>query len=160
VDLAPTIADLAGAKLGLEPDGRSFANVLRRPGRGANRTVILESYLLRSEALNEHLGTRGEADAAVSGSVPYVNYTGLRAGRYKYISYEPGGHELYDLKTDPHELSNKVKSKRYRRVVRVMDAELEARRFCAGVECRKGISDLPRPKPKPKPNQPGKNDRN
>ncbi len=155
VDLAPTIADLAGARLGLEPDGRSFANVLRRPGKGSARSVILESYLLRSKALEEHLGDRSPGGAAVSGAVPYVNYTGLRAGRYKYISYEPGSHELYDLKVDPYELSNKVKSKRYRRVVRAMDAELEARRFCAGIECRKGVRDLP--KPKPKPNRPGKN---
>ena len=155
VDLAPTIADLAGARLGLEPDGRSFANVLRRPGKGSARSVILESYLLRSKALEEHLGDRSLGGADVSGTVPYVNYTGLRAGRYKYISYEPGGHELYDLEVDPYELSNKVKSKRYRRVVRAMDAELEARRFCAGIECRKGVRDLP--KPKPKPNRPGKN---
>ncbi|MBK5232589.1 MAG: sulfatase-like hydrolase/transferase [Thermoleophilia bacterium] len=163
VDLAPTIADLAGAKLGLEPDGRSFANVLRHPGKGAGRSVVLESYLLRSDALNEHLKvTEQDAGAAVSGAVPYVNYTGLRAGRYKYISYEPGGHELYDMRVDPYELSNKVKSKRYRRVVKAMDAELDARQFCAGAQCRKGVRDLPKPKPKPKPkpNKPGKNDRN
>ncbi len=159
VDMAPTIADLAGAKLGLKPDGRSFANVLKRPGKARSRSVILESYLRPSEALNQHLGSRGAAGATVSGAVPYVNYTGLRAGRYKYIAYEPGGHELYDMKADPFELSNKVKSKRYRRVVKVMDRELTARQFCAGIECRKGVRNLPKPKPRPRPRQ-GNNDRN
>ena len=163
VDMAPTIADLAGTELGLEPDGRSFANVLKHPGKGSGRSVVLESYVLPSEPLKEHLRDQSlDSGAAVSGAVPYVNYTGLRAGRYKYISYEPGGHELYDLKLDPYELSNRVKSRRYRRVVKAMNAELEDRQFCAGRQCRKGVRDLPRPKPapKPKPEKPGKNDRN
>ena len=157
VDLAPTIADLAGAKLGLEPDGRSFASVLRRPEKVGHRSMILESYMLPSEELQKHLYETGKAaafrdtsGAAVSGSVPYVNYTALRAGRYKYIKYEPGGRELYDLKVDRYELSNKVKSSRYRRVVRRLDNELERRQFCAGAECRAGVKDLPRPKPKKK----------
>lgn len=160
VDIAPTIADLAGTELGLEPDGRSFASVLERPEKAGSRSMILESYMLPSEELDEHLRETGKAApfrggdrATISGSVPYVNYTALRAGRYKYIQYEPGGRELYDLKVDRYELSNKVKSRRYRRVVRRMDNELERRQFCAGAECRKGVKDLPRPKPKPKKNK-------
>jgi len=165
VDLAPTIADLAGAKLGLEPDGRSFASVLKRPKKVGHRSMILESYMLPSEELQKHLFEQGKADepestggATISGRVPYVNYTALRAGRYKYIKYETGGRELYDLRDDPYELSNKVKSRRYKRVVRRMDNELERRQFCAGAECRKGVKKLPRPKPKPerKPDKPGK----
>lgn len=160
VDLAPTIADLANAKLRLEPDGQSFKKILRRPGKTGSRSVVLESYLLRSDALNKHLGLRSDSGATISGAVPYVNYTGLRAGRYKYIKYEPGGRELYDLKDDPYELSNKVKSRRYRKVVKRMKTELDARRFCAGGECRKGIRNLPRPKPRPRPQKPEKNVRN
>lgn len=157
VDLAPTIVDLAGTELGLDPDGRSFASVLKRPKRVGHRSVILESYMMPSEALQKHLFEQGKAAASeieggatISGAVPYVNYTALRAGRYKYVKYEGGGRELYDLRADPYELSNKVKSGRYRRVVRRMDNELERRQFCAGAECRKGVKSLPRPKPKPK----------
>lgn len=157
VDIAPTIADLAGTKLGLEPDGRSFASVLRRPEKDGHRSMILESYMLPSDDLQKHLFETGKAaafegggGATISGSVPYVNYTALRAGRYKYIKYEPGGRELYDLKVDRYELSNKVKSPRYRKVVQRMDDELTRRQFCAGAECREGVKDLPRPKPKPK----------
>jgi N-acetylglucosamine-6-sulfatase len=166
VDIAPTIVDLAGTRLGLEPDGRSFARVLKRPRKAGSRSVILESYMLPSEDLREHLEQSGRAEAAeaaggasISGSVPYVNYTAIRAGRYKYVKYEPGGRELYDLKADRYELSNKVKSRRYRRVVRRLDNELERRRFCAGAECRKGVRKLPRPKPEPQTNKkkPGRN---
>ncbi|HTU16236.1 MAG TPA: sulfatase [Solirubrobacterales bacterium] len=163
VDLAPTIVDLAGAELGLEPDGRSFASVLKNPKKVGRRSMILESYMLPSPALQKHLFEQGKADAeepaggaTISGKVPYVNYTALRAGRYKYVKYEGGGRELYDLKADPYELSNKVKSGRYARVVRRMDNELERRRFCAGDECRKGVRKLPRPKPKPEREKPGK----
>lgn len=154
VDLAPTIADLAHAKLRLEQDGRSFAPNLRRPEKPGHRSVVLESFMLPSEALNEHLREAGkEADtstAVISGTVPFVNYSALRAGRYKFIRYEGGGRELYDLREDPYELSNKVGSSRYRRVVRRMSNELDRRRFCAGEECRKGVLGLPKPKPAPK----------
>jgi N-acetylglucosamine-6-sulfatase len=161
VDLAPTIADLGKAKLGLVPDGRSFANVLERPAKKRHRSVILESYLLRSDDFNAHIGAQGEdGGATISGKVPYVNYTGIRAGRYKYIKYEPGGRELYDLKTDPYELSNRVKWKRYRRVLKELDSKLTYRQFCAGAKCRKGVRGIPNPKPLPKPDpkpeKPGK----
>ncbi len=157
VDLAPTIADLARTELTLPPDGRSFADVLERPGKTGRRSVILESYMKPSEELMEHLRETGKAKAfrprggaVISGTVPYVNYTALRAGRYKYIKYEGGGRELYDLREDPYELSNVVGSHRYRRVFERMDAELDRRQFCAAAECRKGVKKLPRPEPKPK----------
>jgi len=160
VDLAPTIADLAGAKLRLEPDGRSFLRNLKRPGLTGNRSVMLESYMLPSEPLNRHLRQSGKtADsggATVSGTVPFVNYSALRAGRYKYIKYQGGGRELYDLKEDPFELSNKVANPRYARVVDAIGEELSERRFCAGIECRKAVTGLPDPDPKPARNGKGK----
>ena len=162
VDLAPTIADLANAKLGLEPDGRSFASILSRPKKIGHRSVVLESYMLQSEPLYEHLTATGKqasgepSGAQVSGTVPYVNYTALRAGRYKYVKYETGGRELYDLREDPYELSNKVKSGRYRKVVARMDAELDRRQFCAGAACREGVTGLPNPKPKPRKGKPSR----
>ncbi|MGK2956660.1 MAG: sulfatase family protein [Solirubrobacterales bacterium] len=159
VDLAPTIADLGKADLRLEPDGRSFADVLERPAKRRKRSVILESYILRSEAFKEHIGAQEDDGATVSGKVPYVNYTGIRTGRYKYIKYEPGGRELYDLKTDPFELSNRVKSFRYRRVVRELDSKIEFRQFCAGATCRKGVRGIPPPRPKPKLDKPNKPDK-
>lgn len=160
VDLAPTIVDLAGTKLGIEPDGRSFAPYLKRPSRIGRRSVVLESYMLPSPAFEQHLaeaGRPGDADdggAMISGTVPYVNYAALRAGRYKYVRYEGGGRELYDLKADPFELSNQVRSSRYRKVLAAMDRELDLRRFCAGEECRRAVKGLPKPEPKPKQKKP------
>ena len=151
VDLAPTIADLAGARLLLKPDGRSMKRLFRFPRRVGRRAVILESYRLPSRPLYQHLEGEGidtphDLGPSASAVVPAVNYTAIRAGRYKYIDYEGGGRELYDLKLDPYEVSNRVHWRGYRKVVRKLARQLKWRRFCSGAKCRRGTGRLPLPK--------------
>jgi arylsulfatase A-like enzyme len=93
VDLAPTIADLAGVTPGLTEDGASFAALLGAPSaRGApplDRSVLIEF--------------------AGDGVVPA--WRGVRTARFAYIEDADGTVELYDLTgaagpADPFELHN------------------------------------------------------
>jgi arylsulfatase A-like enzyme len=84
VDLYPTLVDLCGLPQPGALDGKSLRPLLENPDAEWNRPAIT-SY--------------GRNNVAVSGE------------RYRYIRYEDGSEELYDLLTDPHQwrnLANKV----------------------------------------------------
>jgi len=89
VDVAPTIADVAGIPFdGVGTvDGLSIARVLS----GAAATV-------RSSVLLEHIDYPGHYH------VP--SYCGLRTVHWTYVRYSGGAEELYRLTTDPYELRN------------------------------------------------------
>lgn len=151
VDLAPTFAGIAGVKPLTPPDGRSMKPLFRFPLKVGRRAVVLESYRLPSRALYRHLQQEGirtpnDLQASASARVPAVNYSALRAGRYKYIQYEGGGRELYDLKLDPYEVSNRAHWPAYRKVAGILRNQLKWRRFCGGIVCRRGTGPLPSPK--------------
>jgi len=84
VDLAPTLAEIAGAVPDRAADGVSLMPFLADP-RSAWRT----------EGLLE-LWADGDDMA----------FQGLRVDGWKYLRYDNGEHELYDLESDPYELSN------------------------------------------------------
>jgi arylsulfatase A-like enzyme len=85
VDLAPTIADLAGiAAPGAE--GRSLVPILDGSARA-----------WRTDFLLEHM-QKG------AGGVP--TYCGLRTERHVFVRYVTGEEELYDLARDPAQLEN------------------------------------------------------
>ena len=84
IDLAPTIADVAGVDLpGAE--GKSLVPLL---------TATAETW--RQALLIEHL----------RGANPIPTYCAVRTERYLFASYETGERELYDLDADPFELAN------------------------------------------------------
>lgn len=152
VDVAPTVADLAGARLMLRPDGRTFRPQLKHPRRVGRRAVVIESYRLPSRALYAHLESKGietpdDLRAHVSATVPAVNFAAIRAGRYKYVEYEGGGRELYDLRRDPDEMVNRVGWPAYGGAVRKLARQMEWRRFCEGATCRRGTGRIPAPTP-------------
>jgi N-acetylglucosamine-6-sulfatase len=111
-DLAPTILDVAGASSPFALDGRSLIPFAR--GVRQERTVLLEGPPKRR--------TNGLS-----------RFTGLRTHRYKYIEHVRGAKELYDLRTDPHELDNLAPSPVQRRLAR----RLDRLRSCAGASCRR-----------------------
>jgi N-acetylglucosamine-6-sulfatase len=85
IDVAPTIADLAGVDPPLPHDGRSLMPLLdRHTGAWRDRFVV------------EFLGY-------APGIPPY---SGIRTNRYLYVEYENGWRELYDVRADPFELRN------------------------------------------------------
>jgi choline-sulfatase len=102
IDIVPTLTDLAGADAPSD-SGRSFAPLLRG-----------STFEGRSELLEimpkDPKGT-------------YPGWAGLRTPEWRYIRWDSGRTELYDLAEDPWEEKN-LASKRQGRVER-MDARLD-----------------------------------
>jgi arylsulfatase A-like enzyme len=83
VDLAPTLAELAGAPMPIAQDGRSLVRALDDTAREERSEIFLEF---------------------VAGS--FFGYRSLRGHRWKLVDYWNGYIELYDLENDPFELEN------------------------------------------------------
>lgn len=88
LDLLPTLVDLAGGdrvpELADLVDGHSLVPLLRGEQAAGHDTVIAEIL----------------CESAISPCFM------IRQGRYKYVYSAPDPEQLYDLKTDPHELQN------------------------------------------------------
>ena len=84
VDLAPTIADLAGTDLSWSVDGASFAGYLRG-GDPPERPGVLIEYV---------------------GDATMPHWVGVRAPDYVFLRTADGTRELYDLLADPDEVNN------------------------------------------------------
>ncbi|MGH9469012.1 MAG: choline-sulfatase [Terriglobia bacterium] len=84
IDLFPTLAELAGAKVETAVDGRSLLGLLKGEESGGERAVVAE-YL-------------GE------GTIEPVRM--IRRENYKYITVNGYPPQLFDLSADPHETVN------------------------------------------------------
>jgi len=92
VDLAPTIAELAGAPVtGRVPDGRSYAALLTDPA-----TTWAEGLLME-----RHAGD------------PPSRFYAAQTNRYMYSEYGNGDKELYDMIADPWQMENVVNDPAY-----------------------------------------------
>ncbi len=110
VDLAPTITELTGATPGLTMDGRSLVPVAQNPAAGAAREILFESEV------ND-------------GSV------GVRSGSFVFIDNESESPELYDLSTDPFQISNLAALPGFAAKRAELQAKVNAYRTCAGASC-------------------------
>jgi len=136
VDLAPTIAQLAGARLPSRPDGRSFVPFLaapQRPPANWRQMVFLEQY---------HFDERPQDDEDVlepsdqPGGEEHVTHLGLRTATYKFVEYGTGELEYYDLESDPFELQSapgKLSGSELRR----LRERIHALATCRGSDCRR-----------------------
>jgi N-acetylglucosamine-6-sulfatase len=112
VDVVPTLLRLAGAKATRLLDGRSMLPALRRGAEGKRFSLI------QAGVPNEPWWWRG-----------------VRSDRYKYVRYESGFEELYDLRRDPGELRNVAMRPRYATVRAAYAAKLDALKACRGASC-------------------------
>ena len=117
VDLASTIADVAGAAPRRRLDGVSLRRLAQRPSRFGRRDILLQN---------------GPGAEAVN-----PRYTAIRTRRYKYVQYFNGERELYDLRRDRFEQRSVDGTRRYRRVQRRLARKLRRLRHCAGASCRR-----------------------
>lgn len=137
VDIAPTVLSVTGAKLPRGYDGRSFKRFWKKTKMRTRRPIVLESFVGPNDA--------PISDASSSAPAPPRNYSGIRAGRYKYVEYTNGDRELYDLKSDPAELHNRIANPAWLRVSTRLQTVLAARKDCRGAACRAGTGKLPAP---------------
>jgi arylsulfatase A-like enzyme len=107
IDLASTIAELAGIEPGLPQDGRSLVPLLH----GLD-------VPWRHDFLIEWLSPR---------TTPIVPppFTAIRTRRYLYVKYETGERELYDHRTDSYEVENLADSAGTKAIRRRLAERLE-----------------------------------
>lgn len=134
VDLAPTIAELAGVVPPDFVDGRSLVKLL-----GSELPPVDE---WRSAFLLEFYGYNNTEENAASsdGGNGEINplepaYLGLRASNYLYVEYQDGFVELYDLRNDPYELEN-IASRANKPLLATLSKMLHDLAKCSGEQCR------------------------
>lgn len=115
IDLAPTLAALAGADVPDFVDGRSLVPLLRGQGDGSG---------WRQRFLIEHWPSAGQ--------LTQPPMAGFRDDRMAYHRWQTGEVELYNLVADPHQLAADTSSG----ALPALDAVLDRLTACAGVTCR------------------------
>lgn len=134
IDIPVTVMDLAGAQPDYPVDGRSMEPFWRNPARSSNRPVAI--------AIDPR---QGRAAASTSARSPALSYRGYRIGRYKYIRYDEGGEELYDLTRDPDELNNRAGSPAYAEALAYLRDNLDEVIGCGAAACRAELDTPPSP---------------
>ena len=160
IDLAPTWAELAGAKPANFVDGRSLVPLLSAnppPPRQWRQVYLVENGLM--EQLTQTLSAPAQAvnlsaelleppdadDAAQAMSVAQAMrlgvpaYRGIRTADYLYVEYATGEKELYDLKNDPYQLQN-LAAQDDTALLAQLSARARQLITCAGAACRSAES--------------------
>ncbi|SPL91627.1 Choline-sulfatase [[Actinomadura] parvosata subsp. kistnae] len=122
IDLAPTFAELGGATVPPFAEGRSLVPLLRgRPPAQWRKQVLVEF-------------TR-PADRSSAAQTPVPAYQALRTEQHTYVRYETGERQLYDLTTDPYQLTNLASTADPALLAR-LDQRLSGMVGCSGASCR------------------------
>ena len=101
---------LTGAIPGRVMDGRSLRPLALTPSRGQGRDLLIMTPQNRA----------------------------VRTKRYIYNKYLNGQEELYDLQSDPYQLTSRHKDPAYASIKAQLQPKLEQLRDCAGTECSRG----------------------
>jgi arylsulfatase A-like enzyme len=124
IDLAPTLAEAAGARVPAFVDGRSFLPLLGDPRRAWRHSLLIA---------RRAYWDRGPFDGG--------DFFAVRTPTYTYVAYGGGESELYNLANDPFQLDNLARVAEPRLVKELSLRALDLSN-CAAAECRR-IEDLP-----------------
>jgi N-acetylglucosamine-6-sulfatase len=143
IDLAPAIAEIAGADVPDFVDGRSFLSLLQAPGQPWREAFLIERRRFEEQLVRQSRFTGltpEELDQAAT-------FNGIRTRDMLYVEYGSGERELYDLLADPHQLDNVIPDADPA-LVAIFSERLEALAGCAAEACRE-LEDLPLPGARP-----------
>jgi arylsulfatase A-like enzyme len=114
-DLVQTFHELAGIEAPPTMDGQSLLPLLEKPKSKLGRDVVLMTNTRTSFSEGIPNGVkRRNREAIEIDEMPM--WTMIRNGKYKYATYtgEEAFEEIYDLKSDPHEMTNLTLSPEHR----------------------------------------------
>ena len=160
IDLAPTFADLGGAKTPSFVNGRSLVSEMHGKKPDSERKAVLVEHYAESRRRQgrRNAGAPSQQDPDNDTSPPNTGtpntgpqapavrrgqfqplglpeYAALRTDRYTYVEYVTGERQLYDLRADPDELHNIVTTADPK-LVQDLAKQLAALRACKGASCR------------------------
>jgi arylsulfatase A-like enzyme len=146
IDIAPTIAEIAGARAP-DVDGVSLLSRLHGGPELTRKYYLLGRALTPTNTTTANgLEEAPETYVESSRSSQLNDFTGVTNGRYKLIRFTHLPHEeLYDLKKDPYELDNLLAhgaasyaamSPKGREAVDTLRVALDRLISCAGETCR------------------------
>lgn len=137
IDFAPTFAEIAGVPTPDFVDGRSFLPLLEDPDQPWRQAILIErsQFEFQYERLAYAQGLEGEALERTA------SFRGLRTRDTTYVEYGTGERELYDLTTDPLQLSN-LAPEADPTLLAALSARTAELAACAAEECRR-LEDLP-----------------
>ena len=110
IDVAPTLLEWAGVPVPASVEGKSLAPLLRDAGGPWRKLFTIEYY---SDTVFPRMHRMG--------------YKAVRTDRWKYIRYLEleGMDELYDLRSDPFEMRNRIAAPDARKALAELKAEIE-----------------------------------
>ncbi len=128
VDVAPTLADLAGIPVPAPVDGRSLVPLLSGRPPSTWRSGVLLEY---AGASGPEAGEEASNSQAPKQAVPA--YWAIHTADHLYVELATGERELYDLRRDPFELENLAGQAGVADVQRRLAAELAGLRTAPAV---------------------------
>jgi N-acetylglucosamine-6-sulfatase len=123
IDLAPTLAALAGVKAHRKMDGVSLVPTLKRHKNPPKLALALEA-------------PRPLFEGAIPNNAWDRPYQGVRTDRYTYVLWtETSEEELYDRRVDPFELQNLAQNPAYATVKAGLNGKMRRLATCSGRSC-------------------------
>jgi arylsulfatase A-like enzyme len=116
LDVVATMVDLAGAKPGAPLDGKSLVPLFASADAPWRSALLVESPVTSFEK-------------------PTSRYAGVRTATKKYVRYEGGFEELFDLAADPYELKNVLRDPARASDLSALRGIHDTLKSCAGAAC-------------------------
>jgi arylsulfatase A-like enzyme len=131
VDVTATILESADVSPGRVMDGRSLFPLIKDPAAAPPRPILFEGEPL-GELTDDPMFTGpgpGGSDVRSPG------YVAVRSENWLWVVYERGGRELYDLKGDPDQVTNRAADPTLADLIRTLHGMVRTLQECQGENC-------------------------